>query len=150
MRAVRFVREVYKVLRPMNKVVGNRVVGAASALLAVWMSNGSVAAGAATNSPAQFPVAAPESVGFSSERLTLIDGYISRQMATGRLPGASVLLLRHGKIVLDKVYGKADMDLGTPLKTDSLFRIYSMTKPVTGVALMILFEQGKWHFDDPV
>jgi CubicO group peptidase (beta-lactamase class C family) len=51
---------------------------------------------------------------------------------------------------LSKVYGKADADAGTPLKMDSLFRIYSQTKPVTGVALMILFEQGKWHFDDPV
>jgi len=128
----------------------NKVAWLAFALLSAWVSNGSALAGAAANSPAEFPVAAPESVGFSSERLALIDGYVAKQMATGRLPGASLLLLRHGKVVLDKVYGKADRDLGTALKTDSLFRIYSMTKPVTGVALMILFEQGKWHFDDPV
>ena len=61
-----------------------------------------------------------------------------------------MLVLRHGTIVLTHVYGKADERLGRPLKVDSLFRIYSMTKPVTGVAMMILFEQGKWHFDDPV
>src|SRR3569833_504663 len=58
--------------------------------------------------------------------------------------------MRHGKVVLQKVYGKADLDAGTPLKLDSLFRIYSQTKPVTGVAMMILYEQGKRHFDDPV
>jgi len=99
---------------------------------------------------AGLPEATPESVGFSSERLARIDTYIAREMATGRLPGASVLLMRHGKVVLSKVYGKADSDAGTPLKMDSLFRVYSQTKPVTGVALLILFEQGKWHFDDPV
>ncbi len=99
---------------------------------------------------AGLPEASPESVGFSSERLARIDTYIANEIATGRLPGASVLLMRHGKVVLSKVYGKADVDAGTPLKMDSLFRVYSQTKPVTGVALMILFEQGKWHFDDPV
>ncbi|HEY6927829.1 MAG TPA: serine hydrolase domain-containing protein [Steroidobacteraceae bacterium] len=99
---------------------------------------------------AGLPQAAPESVGFSSERLARIDTYIEKEIATGRLPGASVLLMRHGKVVLSKVYGKADIDAGTPLEPDSLFRIYSQTKPVTGVALMILFEQGKWHFDDPI
>jgi CubicO group peptidase (beta-lactamase class C family) len=96
------------------------------------------------------PQAAPESVGFSSDRLARIDTYITKEIATGRLPGASVLLMRHGKVVLSKVYGKADVDAGTPLKMDSLFRVYSQTKPVTGVALLMLFEQGKWHFDDPV
>jgi len=99
---------------------------------------------------AEFPTVTPESVGFSSARLALIDPYVAKQMATGRLPGASVLLMRHGKVVLKKVYGKANIDTGAPLELDSLFRIYSQTKPVTGVALMILFEQGRWHFDDPV
>jgi CubicO group peptidase (beta-lactamase class C family) len=101
-------------------------------------------------SAAELPTAAPESVGFSSSRLALLDTYIAKQIATGRLPGASVLLMRHGKIVLTRVYGKADADTGAPLRMDSIFRIYSQTKPVTGVALMILFEQGKWHFDDPI
>jgi CubicO group peptidase (beta-lactamase class C family) len=82
--------------------------------------------------------------------LALLDTYMAKQMATGRLPGASVLLMRHGKIVLSRVYGQADADTRAPLRMDSLFRIYSQTKPVTGVALMLLFEQGKWHFDDPI
>ena len=99
---------------------------------------------------AELPTAAPESVGFSSSRLALLDTNIAGRIATGRLPGASVLLMRHGKIVLTRVYGKADADTGAPLRVDSIFRIYSQTKPLTGVALMILFEQGKWHFDDPI
>jgi CubicO group peptidase (beta-lactamase class C family) len=122
----------------------------AFALLGVCMLSYSAGYGAVAKPPAEFQAVAPESVGFSSERLALIDPYIAKQMSTGRLPGVSVLLMRHGKVVLNKVYGRADIDAGTPLSMDSLFRIYSQTKPVTGVALMILFEQGKWHFDDPV
>ena len=122
----------------------------AFAVMGLCLSTGAAMAGAPVNSPGELSTVAPESVGFASDRLARIDSYVTRQMATGRLPGASVLVMRHGKIVLSHVYGKADQDLGTPLKADSLFRIYSMTKPVTGVAMMILFEQGKWHFDDPV
>ena len=132
----------------------NKRASLALALFGIGLLSSVAAAGAPMSSPmsspAELPTATPESVGFASDRLARIDPYIARQMATGRLPGASLLLIRHGKVVLSKVYGKADLDLGTPLKTDSVFRIYSMTKPVTGVALMILFEQGKWHFDDPV
>jgi len=122
----------------------------AFALMGLCLGAGVAIAAAPVNPQAELPTVAPESVGFASDRLARIDPYVARQMATGRLPGASVLVMRHGKIVLTHVYGKADQDLGTPLKADSLFRIYSMTKPVTGVAMMILFEQGKWHFDDPV
>src|SRR3569833_757905 len=94
--------------------------------------------------------AAPEAVGFSAERLAAMDPYFTKQIATGRLPGVSVLLMRHGKVVFEKAYGRANADTDKPLALDNIFRIYSQTKPVTGVALMILFEQGKWHFDDPV
>ena len=118
----------------------------ASALLGV----GLLMSWSAAMSAPELPVATPESVGFSSERLALIDTYIAKQLAAGRLPGVSVLLMRHGKVVLEKAYGRADADKGTQLTLDNLFRIYSQTKPVTGVAMMILFEQGKWHFDDPV
>ena len=117
--------------------------------LSLLLASGA-AAGAPVDRQGELLSAAPESEGFASDRLARIDPFIAAQMATGRLPGASVLVMRHGKIVFTKVYGKADADRGTPLAADSLFRIYSMTKPVTGVAMMILFEQGKWHFDDPV
>jgi len=123
-----------------------------AALLALILST--VLGGAATpiiaEPAAEFPTATPESVGFSSPRLALMDVNINRRIASGRLPGASVLLMRHGKIVLTRVYGKADVVTGAPVRTDSIFRIYSQSKPVTAVALMILFEQGKWHFDDPI
>jgi CubicO group peptidase (beta-lactamase class C family) len=62
----------------------------------------------------------------------------------------TTLLARHGQIVSSKVYGKANLETGAPLTQDSIFRIYSMTKPITGVAMMILFEEGKWRLDDPV
>jgi CubicO group peptidase (beta-lactamase class C family) len=122
----------------------------ASGFLGVGILSCGVCTWAVAQSSPAVPLVAPESVGFSSQRLALLDTYIARQMATGRLPGVSVLLMRHGKVVLEKAYGRAEADAGKPLTLDSIFRIYSQTKPVTGVAMMILFEQGKWHFDDPV
>ena len=96
------------------------------------------------------PSAAPESVGFSPERLAKLDDYLDRLIETGHCPGATLLVARHGKVVKFDTYGMADADRGTPMRRDAIFRIYSQTKPVTGVALMILFEEGKWRFDDPV
>ena len=65
-------------------------------------------------------------------------------------PGIVTLAARHGKIVHSSAYGVADLASGKPLREDAIFRIYSMTKPVTGVAMMILFEEGKWLPDDPI
>jgi CubicO group peptidase (beta-lactamase class C family) len=127
-----------------------RPARAAFASLAALTLLGGACNLALANPPVELPTTAPESVGFSSERLARIEPYIAKQLKSGRLPGVSVLLMRHGKIVLNEAYGKADADAGTPLATDSIFRIYSQTKPVTAVALLILFEQGKWHFDDPI
>jgi CubicO group peptidase (beta-lactamase class C family) len=131
-------------------LVRNNGTRLAFALLGLCLLSSGAAAGAPVNPRDELPSAAPESVGFASDRLARINPFIATEMATGRLPGVSVLVMRHGRIVFTKVYGKADADRGTPLAADSLFRIYSMTKPVTGVAMMILFEEGKWHFDDPV
>jgi CubicO group peptidase (beta-lactamase class C family) len=74
---------------------------------------------------------------------------MAKVVADGRVPGMTTLLARHGKIVAFKTYGKASLD-GPPMSKDAIFRIYSMTKPITGVAMMILFEEGKWRLDDPV
>jgi CubicO group peptidase (beta-lactamase class C family) len=68
---------------------------------------------------------------------------------TGHLPGVTTMLVRHGKVVNYEVHGKKGFD-GPPMTKDTVFRIYSQTKPVTGVAMMILFEEGKWKLDDPV
>ncbi len=70
-------------------------------------------------------------------------------VAQGRVAGMTTLLARHGKIVEFNTYGQAN-PAGAPMTKDAIFRIYSMTKPMTGVAMMILFEEGKWRLDDPV
>jgi CubicO group peptidase (beta-lactamase class C family) len=81
-------------------------------------------------------------VGLSPERLARLDEYMKRQVAGGHLPGAVTLLARHGKIVVFNSYGAADPDRHVAMTKDSIFRIYSQTKVVTGVAMMMLYEEG--------
>lgn len=94
--------------------------------------------------------ASPESLGFDKDRLARLDRYLVDQIDSGHIPGAVVLLARHGQIAEFRAFGQADPDRGTAMDKDTIFRVYSQTKVVTGVAMMMLFEQGKWHFDDPV
>ena len=68
----------------------------------------------------------------------------------GRLAGVTTLVARHGKVVMFDAYGYQDLDAKKPLAKDTIFRIASMTKPIAGVAMMMLWEQGKWTLDDPV
>ncbi|HLZ85369.1 MAG TPA: serine hydrolase domain-containing protein [Caulobacteraceae bacterium] len=96
------------------------------------------------------PAASPEAVGFDSGRLKRLDDYMAQVVADGRVAGMTTLLARHGKVVEFNTYGKASLATGQPMSRDEIFRIYSMTKPITGVAMMILFEEGKWRLDDPV
>jgi len=96
------------------------------------------------------PAASPESVGFDSARLQKLDAYMAKVVADGRVAGMTTLLARHGKVVEFNTYGKTSLATGQAMPKDEIFRIYSMTKPLTGVAMMILFEQGKWRLDDPV
>jgi len=92
----------------------------------------------------------PESVGFSSERLDTLHKLIQDEIDQKELAGAVTILARHGKIVDYRVYGDRDMTTGVAMTKDTIFRDYSMTKPVTGVAMMILYEQGKWLPSDPI
>ena len=93
----------------------------------------------------------PESLGLSSDRLARIAPFLEeRYIASGKLPCAQVQVWRRGKLAYDTTLGLADRERGTPLKADSLFRIYSMTKPVTSVAFMMLVEEGKVALDEPV
>jgi CubicO group peptidase (beta-lactamase class C family) len=92
----------------------------------------------------------PESVGFDSERLKKLDAAMAKAVANGEVVGMQTLLARHGKIVTTNTYGKMNATGSEPMRNDALFRIYSMSKPITGVAMMILFEDGKWALDDPV
>jgi CubicO group peptidase (beta-lactamase class C family) len=94
--------------------------------------------------------ATPEDLGFDSARLKKLDDYMASVVSTGRVAGMTTLLARHGQIVSYKKYGASNLETAAPIQDDTIFRIYSMTKPVTGVAMMILFEEGKWRLDDPV
>ena len=71
-------------------------------------------------------------------------------MDEGALSGIVTLVARKGKVVSTNVYGHQDLATKTPMQKDTIFRIYSMTKPITGVAMMMLYEEGKWHPDDPL
>jgi CubicO group peptidase (beta-lactamase class C family) len=95
-------------------------------------------------------VVSPESEGFSSERLENLHKLIQGEIDEKELAGAITILARHGKIVEYRTYGVKDMATQAPMTKDTIFRDYSMTKPVTGVAMMILYEQGKWLPWDPI
>ena len=92
----------------------------------------------------------PEEVGFSAARLKLLSQRINEGVKTGELPGAVVLISRNGKIVLHEAYGFRDKDAKAPMKTDAIFRIASMTKPIVAVAALMLMEEGKLSLADPV
>jgi CubicO group peptidase (beta-lactamase class C family) len=94
--------------------------------------------------------ASPESVGVSAERLKRLDAGMQRFTDEGRLAGVTTLLARRGKIINFNAYGKKDVRAADPVQRDSIFRIYSMTKPIAAVAMMMLYEEGKWRLDDPV
>ena len=96
------------------------------------------------------PSARPEAVGFSAERLSRFDALMRRMIHDKEFAGIVTMVARHGKVLQSKAYGLRDIGSGAPMQTDSIFRIYSMTKPVTGVAMMILYEEGKWSPADPI
>lgn len=95
--------------------------------------------------------ARPEVVGLSSTRLETIDTFVQRKyLDTGRLPGALTLVYRRGEVAHFSAIGMADVERKKPVKEDTIFRIYSMTKPVTSIAFMMMVEQGLVALDDPV
>jgi CubicO group peptidase (beta-lactamase class C family) len=100
--------------------------------------------------PLALQAAEPESAGFSSARLARIDAYVEEQVAAGRLAGAVVTVARHGQVVYEGAHGYADLETRTPMRGDELFRLYSMTKPIASVALLTLYEQGRFALTDPL
>jgi CubicO group peptidase (beta-lactamase class C family) len=96
------------------------------------------------------PAAKPESVGLSSERLERIATSVQRGVDDKRIAGAVTLVVRHGKVAWFKAQGMADREAGKPMPMDAMFLICSMTKPITSVAVMMLYEEGKFLLDDPV
>jgi CubicO group peptidase (beta-lactamase class C family) len=99
---------------------------------------------------AQLPAAKPENVGMSSERLARLPEGMKELVDKGKLAGVVSMVSRHGKVVEFDATGKRDIATNAPMQKDSIFRIYSMSKPITGVAMMLLFEEGKWQLNDPV
>ncbi len=86
----------------------------------------------------------------STDRLTRIGTLMQAYVDQEAIAGSVTLIARKGKIVYFEPTGVLNLDTGEPIQNDSLFRIYSMTKPITSVAAMLLFEQGKFQLDDPV
>jgi CubicO group peptidase (beta-lactamase class C family) len=96
------------------------------------------------------PTGKPEEVGLSAERLARINQMIERRIAAGDLAGAVTIVARKGKVVHHSALGVMDLDSKKPMASGTMFRIASMTKPVIGVAVMMLVEEGKLHLNDPV
>jgi CubicO group peptidase (beta-lactamase class C family) len=92
----------------------------------------------------------PAQAGFDGDRLHGIDNFFNRYVDDGKLPGWSALVARRGKIVHLARGGRRDVEADRPVEFDTVFRIYSMTKPITSVAVMMLFEQGAFELTDPV
>ena len=106
------------------------------------------AAGLAQSGP--LPQASPEEVGLSPERLGRVDAAMQKAVDSGELPGAVVFIARDGQLAYAKSFGWQDREKKIPMTNDSIFRLYSMTKPVVSVAAMILVEEGKLGLQEPV
>ncbi|MCH8812474.1 MAG: serine hydrolase [Gemmatimonadetes bacterium] len=97
-----------------------------------------------------FPLASPEEVGLSSERLQRIDDVFGSYAEEGRTGGVVGMVLRHGKLAYTGAWGMRDVAAGDPAEVDDIYRIFSMTKPITSVAVMMLYEEGRFFLTDPV
>jgi CubicO group peptidase (beta-lactamase class C family) len=124
----------------MKRTICARVLTVALA----WLAFVSVAAAEG------LPNAKPEEVGFSSDRLGRVTEMLRTNIAAGEIPGAVLLIARHGKIAYFESLGLLDPQAKTPMRSDAVFRIYSMSKPITSVAAMMLFEEGKLSLNEPV
>ncbi|MBU4609610.1 beta-lactamase family protein [Achromobacter sp. GG226] len=106
-----------------------------------------VASASATAPPG---VVAPDRVGLSAERLAKLGAVLQADVDAGKIPGAVMLVARRGELAWFEAFGKLDPARDAPMTRDAIFRIYSMTKPITSVAAMMLVEDGKLHLSDPV
>src|SRR5258706_6161972 len=99
---------------------------------------------------ATVPNSKPEEVGFSSERLQRINETVQRYIDSGQITGAVTVVSRKGRIAHFEAQGLMDLESKTPMRKEPIFRMASMSKPVTGVAILILMEEGKVRLTDPV
>src|SRR5579859_4074026 len=98
----------------------------------------------------ELPAAKPEAVGLSPERLDRIGTAVAKSIDDKQIAGAVTVVVRHGKVAWLKAQGMQDREAGKPMPADALFRICSMTKPITSVAVMMLYEEGRFQLDDPI
>ena len=126
------------------------MVGSALALGSVLLPAQAHPAQTAASATVDMTPVKPESVGFSSGRLERLHTLMQDAVKNQQVAGVVTILARHGKVVDYRAYGMRDIASHTPMTTDTIFRDYSMTKPVTATAMMILYEQGKWLPSDPI
>jgi CubicO group peptidase (beta-lactamase class C family) len=117
-------------------------VGAAIALL------GAIAVASQNRAVAEPPLAVP--FGFSQAKLERVGDYFRNEVLSGKIPGAVVLIQQHGRPAYFESFGRRDVATGQPMTADSIFRFYSMSKPVTSVAAMMLVDDGRLKLDDPL
>ncbi len=115
-----------------------------------WIAAAGFLAASAATVAAELPRAKPEEVGLSSERLARVGQWLQAEVDAGRIPGAVVVVGRNGKVAWQQSVGKLDPARPDPMAADSIFRIYSMTKPLVSVATMMLAEEGKLILEAPV
>lgn len=96
------------------------------------------------------PTATPEEVGLSSARLAALGAVLDQRIAAGHVPGAVCLVARHGRVAWHRAFGRRDPAAADPMRADTIFRIYSMTKPIVSVGVMMLMEEGRLLLDDPI
>jgi len=115
-----------------------------------FLSAVSVPAVSWASAPDPLPRVKPETVGFSTERFERLTRAMHAPVDAKQLAGMVTMVTRHGKLVYTDVYGVKDFGTQQPMTADTIFQIYSMTKPMTGVAMMMLLEEGKWLPGDPI
>ncbi len=96
------------------------------------------------------PVVQPEKVGLSSSKLEKVDKVVEGLVASNRIAGATVIILRHGRVAYFKAFGEMDRERKKPMQKDTIFRIYSMTKAIVTAGAMMLWEEKKFGLDDPL
>jgi CubicO group peptidase (beta-lactamase class C family) len=96
------------------------------------------------------PLVDPEQVGLSAARLDRVRNWMHHWVDSGRLAGMVTVVMRKGELAFAETAGKADLERNRPMRPDSIFRIYSMTKPLTSTAIMMLYEEGRFQLDDPI
>ena len=126
----------------MQKIVSYALASAVGCVL-VWAASVGDLSAAATR-------AKPEEVGLSSERLRRVSEFAGRHIAAGHFPGVVTLVARYGRIAHFEPHGLADLNANRPMRTDTVFRIASMTKPIVGAAILMVAEEGKVGFNDRV